>query len=184
MTSYDWLIKNAQILIQYYLWKYSRSYLQTWHHQSKSKGEQNHTCHAVAMTTVLLLVFLKYKLKIPYCFTTKIIYTKNISRNLFDNVGGTSVSIGTLSLTLWGVAIWNICFLDGTHHICKTVMVTFELYNSSECKCRTVYAVKRRLIWGDTHSQFIEFFRYYRDLSLACLAIWFCSSTNRASKVG
>lgn len=45
--------------------------LQTWHHQSKSKGKQDDTCCTVAMITVLLLVPSKFKLKFPVFFLTK-----------------------------------------------------------------------------------------------------------------
>ena len=112
MTSCCGLIKNAQILIQLSLWKYLRKlFLQTWHHQSKTKGEQNDTCHAVPITTVLLLVLCKYYLKFPCSLQQKSATPKNLSRNLFDNVEGTSVPIGT-SLSRLEVASWDI-FLDG-----------------------------------------------------------------------
>ena len=57
------------------------------------KGRKLHLsccCH----NNGLLLVFFKYKLKFPCFFTTKIIYTKNISWNLSNNVGSTSVGSG------------------------------------------------------------------------------------------
>ena len=103
--------------------------LQTWHHQSKSKGEQNDTCHAVAMTTVLLLVLFKYKLKFPFFFTQKSSTPKNLLRNLFDNVGSMSVSIGTFSLTFWGCNL-RYLFLRRKGTGAKYVAMTTKLQDS------------------------------------------------------
>ena len=91
--------------------KYLRSDLQTWHHQSKSKGEQNDTRHAVAMATVLLLVLFKYKLKFPVFFATKIIYSQKSIEERFDNMGSMSVPSRTLCLTFKGCKLGYL-FLD------------------------------------------------------------------------
>ena len=48
--------KKWKILNKKYLWKYSSSVLETWHHKCASQEKQNDTLSAVAMTTVLPLV--------------------------------------------------------------------------------------------------------------------------------
>ena len=102
MTSCCGVIKNAYTLIQQCVWKYLRNDLQTGHQKSKSKGEQNDACHSVALTTVLLLVLFKYNMKFLFSFKKKQSTLKNVSRNLFDNMGSKSVPVGTLSLTFRG----------------------------------------------------------------------------------
>ena len=46
-------INGKIILNKEYLWNYWNSVLQTWHQKCSSQMEQNNTCCAIAMTTVL-----------------------------------------------------------------------------------------------------------------------------------
>ena len=99
MASSGWLFK----MVKYWFNDFS------WHHQSKSKEEQNDACCTFAMTTVLLLVLSKYKLKFPVFFS-RIIYSKNLLRSLLTEWKLRLLPAG-LSVPPLRVWNWDICFL-------------------------------------------------------------------------
>ena len=83
--------------------------LQTWHHQSKSKEEQNDACCTFAMTTVLLLVLSKYKLKFPVFFLKNHLLQKS-TEEPFDRMETSSAPSWALCPTFKGLKLRYLFF--------------------------------------------------------------------------